>query len=405
MSSKILKGGMPIPLLSFLGACVYGDPEAHYRSLDEAARNELERLALNFGFEPWFYRYLYRILPEEKRAHYQKIYQGRQAAALIREQELKRLFSVFSANCLRFVPIKGADLAYRLYPEPALRYYCDWDVLFHPDDCSRALDVLAEDGWKIPPRYTDARGAAIKTAGHHFSGHFRGERALEPHFTLSNFKGVDPLEIWAYTKECPGGCGHCIFSPELNLLMLARHAASASYFHASLPKLLTDAAMILNREKPDFAMLRAMSSRWRMPYPGDLFAAFPEFFPPGTVAEFEADAARAARFRALFELRGKLGEKNEREVSLTRFQTGNRPAREIWGRLRTYAPLGMRRRYELPKHGAWGRLIHAYLHYFFTLTGDIVRTWIRRDHDLLAYCRMVDSLESCEGSDPDAKNA
>ena len=404
MKSIVLKGEMPIPLLAFLGACVYGDPEAHYRNLDEAARDELERLVSGFGFEPWFYRYLYRILPDGKRADYQKNYQARQAAALIRERELKRLFGMLSANGLRFVPVKGADLAYRLYPEPALRYYNDWDILFHPDDCSRALEVLSENGWKAPSRYTDRHNAAMKTATHHFSPHIRGRNMLEPHFTLSNFGDVDPLEIWAYAKESPCGCGHRIFSPELNLLLLARHAASTSYFHASLPKLLTDAAMILNREKPDFAVLRAMSSCWGFPYPGDLFAAFPEFFPPETVAVFGADEEKSARFRTLFEMRAKLGERETREILLTRFQIGGSNGRVLRRILRTWGPLGMRSRYDLPKHGAWGRLSRAYLHYFFTRTKDAARTWIRHDRELHDYCRMVDSLESAGESGRMHKN-
>ena len=394
MKSRKLKGDMPVPLLAFLGACVYGDPEAHYRSLDEAARDELEHLVLRYGFAPWFYRYLYRILPEGKRADYQKNYQARQAAALIRERELKRLFGVLSANNLRFVPVKGADLAYRLYPEPALRYYCDWDILFHPDDLPRALDVLAEDGWKAPARYADSHNAAMKTATHHFSPHIRGKEVIEPHFTLPNFKDVPPLEIWRYTKESSGDSGRRILSPELNLLLVTRHAASSSYFHASLPKLLTDAAMILTQEKPDFATLRAMSSRWGFPYPGDMLAAFPEFFPPEEIAAFEADAEKSARFRALFELRGKLGEKSAREILLTRFRTGGGTGRDFRRILRSWSPLGMRSRYGLPKHGAWGRLIMAYLHYFFTRTWDAASIWFRRDHDLMDYCRMVDDTES-----------
>ena len=393
-----VKGEMPIPLLAFLGACVYGDPEAHYLGLDEAARDELEHLGRRFGFEPWFYRYLYRILPEGKRADDQKIYQARQSEALIRERDLNRLFGVLSAHGLRYAPVKGADLAYRLYPEPALRYYCDWDILFHPDDCERALDVLAGDGWNPPARDTDRQNDVLKTSDHHFAPHVRGKRALEPHFTLPNFKDVDPLEIWAHTKECPGDCGRRILSPELNLLLLTRHAASSSYFHAALPKLLTDAAMILTREKPDFPKLRAISSRWGFPYPGDLFAAFPEFFPPDTVAAFGADAANAARFRALFELRGKLGEKEPREIMLTRFQVAAPAGGDLRRILRTWRPFGMRRRYDLPQYGAWGRLIRAYLHYFFTRIRDAVRVWTRRDRDLHDYCRMVVCLESCGGS-------
>ena len=40
--------GVPVDLLRFLGACVYGDAGAYYRALDDAARDALEREACAF---------------------------------------------------------------------------------------------------------------------------------------------------------------------------------------------------------------------------------------------------------------------------------------------------------------------------------------------------------------------
>jgi hypothetical protein len=142
--------GIPIPLLPFLGACLYGDAAAYYGGLNDAERAELETQGRTFGLFAWFYRYLYNILPAEKRADYRKIYQAQQMKAIMGGQELKRLYGALVKHELRFVPVKGADLAYRLYPDTALRTFCDWDIWFHPDDCERALAVLKEEGWRIP---------------------------------------------------------------------------------------------------------------------------------------------------------------------------------------------------------------------------------------------------------------
>ena len=172
---------------------------------------------------------------------------------------LERLRGIFRKSGLRFVLIKGADLAYRLYPEPALRLYGDWDIWFHPDDCENALKVLKEDGWKIPKLFSDEHEEAIKTTTHHFSTHVREGHLLEPHFSLANFNRIDPLNLWSYTVEGPHGGGERVLSPELNLLMLTRHAASMSYFHANLPKLLADASVVMKKEKVDFEKLRLMA--------------------------------------------------------------------------------------------------------------------------------------------------
>ena len=384
--------GIPTPLLRFLGACVYGDAGAYYAGLTGTERNELEGQGRAFGLSAWFYRYLYDVLPEAKRAEYQKYYQARQLKAMMGAQELKRLYHTLSANNLRFVPVKGADLAYRLYPDAALRVFGDWDIWFHPGDCDRALAVLAEDGWQIPELYSDRQDKAIKTANHHFSPHVRGQYALEPHFTLANFGNADPHEMWEHTVEYPHGDGQRVLSPEMNLLMLARHAASQSYYHAQLPKLLTDAAMVM-KEKVDFTRLHKMAERWNLPYPGDLLAAFPEFFPENVVHMFEADPAKAAEFRAVFEMRGRLGEPDQESLLLSRFEVQGDVAEGVLKHILSLCPDKMRLIYHLPKHGAWVQVAWAYLCYFWTRGWRAMR-WMLNKQKLRDYARSVESIES-----------
>ena len=290
-------------------------------------------------------------------------------------------------------PIKGADLAYRLYPDAALRAFCDWDIWFHPDDCERALAVLSEDGWNVPKYYSDDHDAVRRSEAHHYSPFVRGRYAVEPHFTLANFEGIDLHEMWDKTAEYPSGDGQRILTPEMNLLMLARHAASRSYYHAQIPKLLVDAAMVMRQEKADFAKLRSMAAHWHLPYPGDLLAAFPEFFPADVMAQFGADPKKTADFRRLFELRGSLGETENVALLLSRFEAQGRVTGGILKHIMSHSPETIRLVYHLPKHGAWGRVAWSYVCWFWTRS-QRAAAWLHRDAKLRDYARMADELES-----------
>ena len=192
--------------------------------------------------------------------------------------------------------------------------------------------------------------------------------------------------------EYPSGDGQRILSPEMNLLMLARHAASQSYYHAQIPKLLTDAAMVM-KAPVDFDVLRDLSDHWHLPYPGDLLAAFPEFFPAEQIDKFDADPAKAMDFRSLFELRANLGEQKNVSVLLSRYEQRGQVVGGIWKHIRAHNPAKMRHIYQLPKHGAWGRVVWAYLCWFWTrsLCAD---AWISRNPKLQDYTRMIEALES-----------
>ena len=386
--------GVPDHLLGFLGACVYGDAAAYYRALDESARAALEREGCAFGQQAWLYRFLYDELPEERRAKYRRVYQLRQAQAVQGEHALRIFFDELSAHGLRFAPIKGADLTWRVYPDAALRHGNDWDVWFHPDDCAKALDVLAETGWKAPAHYTDGNDAVFKTARHHYSPHVRGAFTVEPHYTLSNFRDTDPYDMWSFTAEFPGGGGRHVLSPELNVLMLARHAASQSYYHAQLPKLLTDTAMVMRHDDVDFAKLRAMSERWRLPYPGDLLAAFPEFFPADILAKFDANPEKTALFRTIFETRGQIGEPDTTSLSLDRARVQGNAVGFVTNHILWLSPSKIRMIYRLPKHGAWGSVCRCYADYFRTRTARVLSSVFGRDRKMLDYCRLVESAES-----------
>ena len=385
--------GIPIELLRFLGACIYGDAVAFYNELNENERSKLESQGKKNGMTVWFYRYLYSVLPEEKRTAYQKIYQARQVKALIGARELKRLFGVLASHGLRFVPIKGSDLAYRLYPDAALRVFVDWDIWFHLDDCERALAVLAEDGWKMSGESLINLDIAQASGAHHFPAHVRGQYTIETHFKPANFDGIDLYEMWNHTLEYPNGDGQRVLSPIMNLLMLTRHAASKLYYHAQLPKLLIDAAMVMQNEQVNYVELRKLANSWNLPYPCDLLAAFPEFFPSNVIEAFQADMKKAEDFRKIFEARGKLGEQDITTLLLSRYEIRGQIANGILKHIKAHSPSIMRLVYHLPEHGAWGQVLWAYICWFWTRTWRS-RVWIRRNPILREYAHIVETAES-----------
>ena len=388
--------GIPTSLLRFLGACLYGDARAFYAGLNETGGAELEAQGKQFGMTAWFYRFLYDVLPEAKRAEYQRLYQARQVRAMLEKQELRRLYRVFESHGLRFVPIKGVDLAYRLYPDAALRVFGDWDIWFHPDDCERALAVLKEDGWKVPEFFKKHPNNGKENENyHHFSPHVRGHHIMEPHFSLSKFNNINPLEIWNYTVDYPDGDGQRVLSPEMNLLMLARHASSQSFLHARIPKLLTDAAIVMRKESIDFAELRKISARWNLPYPGELLAAFQEFFPIGVVSKFKSDPVKTSKYRAIFEFRESLGKSLGMAIELNRHEARRELTGGILKHVVSLKPDKIRHIYLLPSHGAWGRVLRAYGHWIWTRSWQGI-TWIQRKTKIREYVRLVKEIELSE---------
>ena len=69
-----------------------------------------------------------------------------------RRYELCRLMRAFDAAAIDVLAIKGAALAYDVYPEPWLRPREDTDLLVRPADAARAGDVLKAAGYRTIAR-------------------------------------------------------------------------------------------------------------------------------------------------------------------------------------------------------------------------------------------------------------
>src|SRR6202030_1580819 len=66
---------------------------------------------------------------------------------ILRERALRRVLDQLGAEGVDALLLKGAGLAYTLYPSPHLRPRADVDVLLPPGALARAARTLAAGGW------------------------------------------------------------------------------------------------------------------------------------------------------------------------------------------------------------------------------------------------------------------
>jgi hypothetical protein len=84
------------------------------------------------------------------------LYKRHQHEAMVRTKILQEILELFQNKNLTPILIKGATLAYTVYPDPALRPMRDMDILFHNNEVDLAQELLKTIGFKestapIPP--------------------------------------------------------------------------------------------------------------------------------------------------------------------------------------------------------------------------------------------------------------
>jgi hypothetical protein len=82
--------------------------------------------------------------------HNQRLEHG---AELLRKQYfISQVLEAISSSNIKFLLIRGFDLAYRYYPVPELRPFSDTDLILSREDFSRAIGVLEQLGYTMKSR-------------------------------------------------------------------------------------------------------------------------------------------------------------------------------------------------------------------------------------------------------------
>ncbi len=365
-----------------LGQLIYGNAVQTWNSLTP----EKKRAFLDRARQETLLGAVYHLLDGQEDAFFEDDWRQqllkRQATSLRNEIEFQRFVDVLQKASIRFVPIKGIDLAHRVYPSPWLRSFQDWDILFHPDELERVLQVLQEDGWH------SAVPLSVERCRHfHFPPCYRHGITLEAHRMLPMFKGCSPHSIWEHCHPTQPGSCHYLLEPELNLLMLARHASEGMFCSPFMGKFLLDTAFLLHHETVDWPKCRKLCLTLHQPYPGDLLAAFPMFFPQTLRDAMEPDPKRTAAYQELFRSNMNLFGLTKEDWNLSNHNAFSKPW--LKQRLRHCSLRAMRIKYQLPPNAgnaiaAWylskdlmQKVIHTI---WYVFKG---KSALRRHYDLL----------------------
>ena len=364
---------------TILGKLVYGE-DGDIPA--EALQDEFLRQAKADGLGAFCHCCLHGRLEGKNGDKLRKLWQKQSVLNLEYEVALKSLSKILTEATVRFLFIKGGDLAFRVYPYASMRSFGDLDVLLHPDDCQRGLACLEQHGWQSLYKYP-------QWWWHHFSPYTKGNCVLEPHWTLPGFDGIKPEQIWKYAVPTGEGTSH-VLSPEMNLLMLSRHLSEDSYRVFSLGKFLLDVAFLLKYENVDWGKLQNICAELALPYPGDILAVFDTFFPPEMLASWPSDSPSSQAFREILETRGAMRQISRHEMIMS--EKGAFSFSWLRSRLAFFHPHNVRKKYDLPARGALGRLLAAYIRDVVAKIYDL-RLLIFRKSGLSQYQRLVSKVE------------
>jgi len=375
--------------IRFCGRLVFDPDNAGWETLSSERQREYCMLAQKTEWALLFVRVLNDRLPEPFYGEFRRRYRQQSLKRMVESRELSEFYRLLEAERIPFIPIKGADLAFRIYPDPALRPHDDWDVLFHKADCPRLIGLLQETGWKAFPGYEPDDAMSF----HYARMHLRGQ-ALEPHWTLPLATDAAVEEAWRGSEEI-SEC-HRVLSREMNLLLIVAHASVEDYAHVREDKFLLDAGMVLKGGSVDWNRMRRLADCWKIVWPDVFFGAWSEFFPDGVLPEGESDSVRQNLIREIFALQKVARKASRYEKGVMTFDL-----RRLYGWLTFYTPSSIRQKYELKRDQHWRIFWCAVCDFcqkvFFCLLHNK-----RENPELQRYYRSVAELDRLTGR-PDGK--
>ncbi len=139
-----------------LGLCAHPqiNPEITTRLVVETGKPiDWERLihrAEFHGLGPLTYTHLKNIaggMPTGAQQALKALFIRHRRANAVRAQVLSQILSFFTQENLPVILLKGAALAFQIYPQPGLRPMRDIDLLVKPDDAERAQKILLKAGF------------------------------------------------------------------------------------------------------------------------------------------------------------------------------------------------------------------------------------------------------------------
>ncbi|RMF97146.1 MAG: hypothetical protein D6734_02730 [Candidatus Schekmanbacteria bacterium] len=172
------------------------------------------------------------LLPEKEKLKLQHLYHSNAARNALISQILDTLSQLFKENGKTFLLLQGTALISDIYPQPAMRYLSDIDIMIKPDDIKDVDNILRENGFTATNFPGDLKWCFenLNHMPHYYYPGFNSP--IEIHFkTADTFFDDAPNSnwIWEDCKESKDGKNYKIPSAENLLLSISAHIAKKSH--------------------------------------------------------------------------------------------------------------------------------------------------------------------------------
>jgi hypothetical protein len=256
-------------MLNILPFCL-SDPQAVlgseiWQSLtdgDEAVLAEIR----NSGLSPFLYFKLKQyhwesLVPAKIRTKIFNDYALLLRTATLQDQEMAEILSLFQHAGVEVLLLKGGDLRFRVYPDPALRPMCDLDILIHPEHLPQAKKALLQQGFTIPLGYLGPTSDFSERFGNELTFWPPPDKVLpvDVHWEIRGVCTFYRLPTPSLFRQAQsvriGGLPVKVLSPEHLLIHLCLHAFNDKFVYELAgyePLKMTDIALLLSKLPPDW---------------------------------------------------------------------------------------------------------------------------------------------------------
>lgn len=189
-------------------------------------------------------------LPDRVRETLSAAYRRNALRELRRAAELRRIDAALTGADIHFLVLKGPVLAATVYPDRASRTMTDLDFLVDEREMTRAMDVLEQAGYRVPPQFAGAELAAGDAPP--LIHDEPGGPSIELHAMLDSLPDDRATldAMWPHARRVD--LGHGIVLPALErgefFAHVATHMSKHHRFDGELRSLL-DVALLLRREE------------------------------------------------------------------------------------------------------------------------------------------------------------
>jgi len=211
-------------------------------------------------------------LPVDVAARWQDIYQQTTVTTASMDWEIERVMAALTQANVDFIWMKGAALAYTVYPNPICRGRGDLDLWIQVEQLAQATAVLQGLGYRLSSQEDRPDALALLIGGEQkMVSHGLGLDLIELQWPAIRGEWVryttcvDHAGIWQRRSPVAlDGQDFCMMAPEDALIHLCLHQAINHQFSTPWLRNLLDVHLLLATFPLDWTQVAARATTWRL---------------------------------------------------------------------------------------------------------------------------------------------